>query len=90
MLTIEIYPNYNRWGDEARQSIIEILRGMKLDHDGVVNLIGSNAMTTAGVLTKYIRVYSRETEVAVTVATAIKQRFPDVRVEAAALLLVRP
>ncbi len=90
MLTIEIFPNYNRWGDEARQTIITILTDMKLDHDGVVNLIGSNAMTTAGVLTKYIRVYGRQIETAVSVATAIKQKFPDVRVEAAPLLVVRP
>lgn len=90
MLTIEIYPNYNRWGDEARQVIIELLRGMNLDEDSVVNLIGSNTMTTAGVLTKYIRVYGRETEIAVSVATAVKQQFPDVRVEAAPLLIIKP
>ena len=90
MLTIEIYPNYNRWGDEARQTIITILADMKLDHEGVINLIGCNAMTTSGVLTSYIRVYGRETEIAVSVATAIKKRFPNVRVEAAALLVVKP
>ena len=90
MLTIEIYPNYNRWGDEARQSIIEILRGMKLEADGIINNVGCHAMATDGVLTMYIRVYCRETEIAVAVATAIKQRFPTVRVEAAPLLVIKP
>lgn len=90
MLTIEIFPNRNRWGDEARQTIIQILRRMELDQGTVINIVDGNAMTSDGVLTTYIRVYGRQIETAVSVATAIKQKFPDVRVEAAPLLVVRP